>query len=248
LFFVIYLIVFLNQKRLLTKNKKLEEKVAERTKELFDEKAKSDELLLNILPVEVAEELKRTGSLEARQFDEVTVLFTDFVGFTSISEKLSPKELVEEIHYCFKAFDAIIGLNKLEKIKTIGDAYMAVCGMPISDKDHAIHVVEAAKEIHQFIGQYQQERKQAGKPYFEIRMGINSGAVIAGIVGVKKYAYDIWGDTVNTAARMEQNCEPGKINLSGSTFELIKGTHKCTYRGKIEAKNKGRIDMYYVQG
>jgi len=248
LFLLIYLIVFLNQKRLMTKNKKLEEKVAERTKELFEEKAKSDELLLNILPHEVAEELKRTGSLEARQFDEVTVLFTDFVGFTSISEKLSPKELVEEIHYCFKAFDAIIGLNKLEKIKTIGDAYMAVCGMPISDKDHALHVVEAAKEIHQFIAQYQQERKLAGKPYFEIRMGINSGAVIAGIVGVKKYAYDIWGDTVNTAARMEQNCEPGKINLSGTTYELIKGLHKCTYRGKIEAKNKGRIDMYYVQG
>ena len=225
----------------------MEEKVAERTKELYDEKAKSDELLLNILPVEVAEELKRTGSLEARQFDEVTVLFTDFVGFTSISEKLSPKDLVEEIHYCFKAFDAIIGINKLEKIKTIGDAYMAVCGMPISDKEHALHVVEAAKEINQFIMLYQQERKQAGKPYFEIRMGINSGSVIAGIVGVKKYAYDIWGDTVNTAARMEQNCEPGKINLSGSTFELIKGHHKCSYRGKIEAKNKGRIDMYYLQ-
>lgn len=247
LFLLIYLIVFLNQRRLLSKNKKLEEKVAERTKELYDEKAKSDELLLNILPVEVAEELKRTGSLEARQFDEVTVLFTDFVGFTSISEKLSPKDLVEEIHYCFKAFDAIIGINKLEKIKTIGDAYMAVCGMPISDKDHALHVVEAAKEINQFIMLYQQERKQAGKPYFEIRMGINSGSVIAGIVGVKKYAYDIWGDTVNTAARMEQNCEPGKINLSGSTFELIKGHNKCSYRGKIEAKNKGRIDMYYLQ-
>jgi class 3 adenylate cyclase len=248
LFLVVYLIVFLNQKRLITKNKLLEEKVSERTKELFEEKAKSDELLLNILPLEVADELKRTGHLEARQFDDITVLFTDFVGFTTISEKLTPKELVEEIHYCFKAFDEIIGANKLEKIKTIGDAYMAVCGMPNKDAKHALRVVEAAKQINQFIGQYQTERRQSGKPYFEIRMGINSGPVIAGIVGVKKYAYDIWGDTVNTAARMEQNCEPGKINISGTTHELIKDQVKCSYRGKIEAKNKGRIDMYYIVG
>ncbi|MCF8252953.1 MAG: hypothetical protein K9H61_07535 [Bacteroidia bacterium] len=245
-FVFIYLFVFINQKRLLTKNRILEEKVSERTKELYDEKEKSDELLLNILPLEVAEELKNTGSLEAKQFDDVTVLFTDFVGFTSISEKLTPKELVEEIHHCFKAFDEIIGKNKLEKIKTIGDAYMAVCGMPILDSDHAERVVNAAKEIHQFIAEYQKERRLSEKPYFEIRMGINSGPVIAGIVGVKKYAYDIWGDTVNTAARMEQNCEPGKINISGSTHELVKNKVTCSYRGKIEAKNKGRIDMYYI--
>ncbi|OYU97415.1 MAG: hypothetical protein CFE21_03745 [Bacteroidetes bacterium B1(2017)] len=247
-FLVVYLIVFINQKRLLSTNRKLEGMVQDRTKELVEEKAKSDELLLNILPVEVADELKRTGSLEAKQFEEVTVLFTDFVGFTSISERLTPKELVEEIHYCFKGFDAIIGDNKLEKIKTIGDAYMAVCGMPIKDKDHAKRCVQTALDIQAFMKVYQQERKALGKPYFEIRIGINSGSVIAGIVGVKKFAYDIWGDTVNTAARMEQNCEPGKINISGSTHELVKDGFKCSYRGKIEAKNKGRIDMFYVMG
>lgn len=244
---LVYLIVIFNQKQLITKNRKLEEKVKERTKELEEEKGKSDNLLLNILPQEVADELKSTGKYEAKQFDDITVLFTDFVGFTSISEKLSPKELVAEIHYCFKAFDEIIIRCKLEKIKTIGDAYMAVCGMPNKDNLHAIRTVEAAIEIQTFINRYQQERKEANKSFFEIRMGIHSGSVIAGIVGVRKYAYDIWGDTVNTAARMEQNSEPGKINISGITYELIKNKYKCSYRGKIEAKNKGRIDMYFVQ-
>lgn len=242
----VYLIIVLNQRQLRTRNKVLEQKVHERTSELITEKAKSDSLLLNILPQEVAEELKNTGSLQAKQFDEVSIIFTDFVGFTTISEKLTPKELVEEIHHCFKAFDAIIEKNKLEKIKTIGDAYMAVCGMPIKDTDHAKRVAQAALDIKQFIEGYQEERKSQKKNYFEIRIGINSGPVIAGIVGVKKYAYDIWGDTVNTAARMEQNCEAGKINISGSTYELIKSSFNCSYRGKIDAKNKGMIDMYYL--
>lgn len=243
----IYFLLFLNQRRLLSKNRELEIKVNERTKELTEEKTKSDNLLLNILPLEVAEELKRTGSLEAKQFDDVSVLFTDFVGFTSISERLTPKELVEEIHYCFKAFDEIIEKNQLEKIKTIGDAYMAVGGMPNKDSKHAVKSVQAAIDIHTFIRQYQIDRKAANKPYFEIRMGINSGSVIAGIVGVKKFAYDIWGDTVNTAARMEQNCEPGKINISGPTYQLVKSQFTCVHRGAIEAKNKGAIDMYYVE-
>jgi class 3 adenylate cyclase/ligand-binding sensor domain-containing protein len=243
----IYFLLFLNQRRLISKNRELEIKVNERTKELTEEKTKSDNLLLNILPLEVAEELKRTGSLEAKQFDDVSVLFTDFVGFTSISERLSPKELVEEIHYCFKAFDEIIEKNQLEKIKTIGDAYMAVGGMPNKDSKHAVKSVQAAIDIHKFIRQYQIDRKAANKPYFEIRMGINSGSVIAGIVGVKKFAYDIWGDTVNTAARMEQNCEPGKINISGPTYQLVKSQFTCVHRGAIEAKNKGAIDMYYVE-
>ncbi len=244
---LIYFLVFLNQRILISKNRELEIKVNERTKELTDEKTKSDNLLLNILPLEVAEELKRTGSLEAKQFDDVSVLFTDFVGFTSISERLSPKELVEEIHYCFKAFDEIIEKNQLEKIKTIGDAYMAVGGMPNKDSKHASKSVQAAIDIHAFIRQYQIDKKAASKPYFEIRIGINSGSVIAGIVGVKKFAYDIWGDTVNTAARMEQNCEPGKINISGPTYQLVKSQFTCVHRGAIEAKNKGAIDMYYVE-
>lgn len=243
---IIYLIIFLNNKRLINKNNELELKVEERTHELKQEKQKSDELLLNILPAEVAEELKRKGETTARQFDQVSVLFTDFVGFTTISEHLTPKELVSEIHYCFKAFDAIIEKNELEKIKTIGDAYLAVCGLPQADKQHALKVVQAAIDILEFIKTYQDERKQLQKEYFEIRIGIHSGPVVAGIVGMKKFAYDIWGDTVNTAARMEQTSEAGKINISGTTYELIKKTYPCSYRGKIKAKNKGEIDMYFV--
>ncbi len=206
------------------------------------EKMKSETLLLNILPSEVAEELKQSGMSEAKQYEKVSVLFTDFVGFTLVSEKLTPQELVEEIHYCFTAFDEIIDRNELEKIKTIGDAYLAVCGMPVEDRDHATKTVQAALEISEFIANREQ---QGGK--FKIRIGINSGPVVAGIVGVKKFAYDIWGDTVNTAARMEQNSVNGKINISGSTYELVKNDFHCIPRGKIAAKNKGEVDMYFVE-
>jgi hypothetical protein len=207
------------------------------------EKKRSDELLLNILPEEVAEELKKTGSAKAKHYGHVSVLFTDFVGFTAISEKLSPEELVTEIHNFFTAFDAIVERNGLEKIKTIGDAYLAVCGMPNEDPTHAKRTVQAAFDIMDFINQRSIE---GGK--FKIRIGINSGPVVAGIVGVKKFAYDIWGDAVNTAARMEQTSANGKINISGATYELVKDDFICTYRGKVEAKNKGEIDMYFVEG
>lgn len=223
-------------------NEMLELKVEERTAELKLEKKKSDDLLLNILPSEIAEELKQKGKSDAQLYDHVSVLFTDFVSFTSISEKLSPNELVNMINHYFTAFDAIMESNGLEKIKTIGDAYMAVCGMPNNDKDHAIKTVHAALEILDFI---KNQKSEGGA--FDIRIGINSGAVVAGIVGVKKFAYDIWGDTVNTAARMEQNSEAGKINISGSTFELVKEHFACIHRGKINAKNKGDIDMYFVE-
>ncbi len=206
------------------------------------EKERSDHLLLNMLPAEIAEELKRTGQTVAKQYDNVTVLFTDFVGFTIISEKLSPTELVAEIHHCFSAFDKIIEQNGLEKIKTIGDAYLAVSGMPMENKEHAKKAVKAAIEIQDFINKRQIE---GGK--FKIRIGIHSGSVIAGIVGIKKFAYDIWGDTVNTACSMEQNSIPGKINISRSTYELVKNDYPCTYRGKITPKNKGQMDMYFVE-
>jgi adenylate cyclase len=206
------------------------------------EKQKSDDLLLNILPSEVADELKENGRAMARQFDEVTVLFTDFVDFTRISEKLSPQDLVSELHRNFKAFDEIIERHGLEKIKTIGDAYMAVSGLPVPDPDHALMAARAALEIQNFV---QQRQKGMAHP-FEIRIGLHSGPVVAGIVGVKKFAYDIWGDTVNTAARMESSSEPGKINMSGATYALIKDALACDYRGKITAKNKGEVDMYFL--
>ncbi len=221
----------------------LEEKVAERTSELMLQKKRSDTLLLNILPAEVAEELKETGSASAKLFDNVTVLFTDFVNFTNASERMSPQELIDELDTCFKAFDEITTRYKIEKIKTIGDAYLAVAGLPSPDPEHAEHSLRAAMEITAFM------RERAAKPgnqTFEIRIGIHTGSVVAGIVGVKKFAYDIWGDTVNTAARMEQNSEAGKINISQTTCELVKDKFNCEYRGEIEAKGKGMMKMYYV--
>lgn len=209
------------------------------------EKKKSDDLLLNILPNEVAVELKEKGEALARHYDEVTVLFTDFVDFTFYAEHRTPQALVSELHECFKAFDEIIGRYGLEKIKTIGDAYMAVAGLPVADAQHARKAAMAALDIQAYI-----KKRQTLLPdsAFEIRIGLNSGPVVAGIVGVKKFAYDIWGDTVNTAARMESGGEPGKINISGATYALLKKEFACTYRGKISAKNKGEMDMYFLDG
>jgi class 3 adenylate cyclase/Tfp pilus assembly protein PilF len=207
------------------------------------ERSKSDRLLLNILPAEVAHELKKKGDTEAKYFDEVTVLFTDFVNFTVLAEKLTPQALVDELHTCFKAFDEITSRHKIEKIKTVGDAYLAVSGLPAKDKNHARNIVKAAKEIVAFVAD---RRQQLGENTFEIRIGVHSGSVVAGIVGVKKFAYDIWGDTVNTAARMEQTSEAGRINISEATYELIKNDFKFTPRGKHEVKNKGLMEMYFV--
>lgn len=210
-------------------------------------KKRSDELLLNILPEEVAEELKVKGSADAKLFEEVTVMFTDFKGFTQISEKLSPTELVAEIHTCFKSFDDIISKYNIEKIKTIGDSYMCAGGLPLPNKTNAIDVVNAAIEIQNFVEEYSLQSKSNGKEIFEIRIGVHTGPVVAGIVGVKKFAYDIWGDTVNIASRMESSGEAGKVNISGSTYALVKDKFYCTYRGKIQAKNKGEIEMYFVE-
>ncbi len=214
-----------------------------RNVELKKERDRSEALLLNILPAEVAEELKEKGKAEAKLFDEVTVLFTDFKCFTTVSEKLTPQQLVGELNECFKAFDEIIDKYSIEKIKTVGDAYIAAAGLPSPNPSHADDMIKAALEIRDFMIQ---RKKQLGKRTFEMRVGIHSGSVVAGIVGIKKFAYDIWGDTVNTAARMEQHGVPGKINISHTTYELVKNQFRCEYRGEIQAKNKGKLKMYFV--
>lgn len=210
--------------------------------EVEEERKKSDALLLNILPEEIARELKEKGKAEARHYAQVTVLFTDFVNFTKISEQYTPAKLVSEIDYYFREFDRIMLKYGIEKIKTIGDAYMAVAGLPITSEDHAEKCVKAALEIIEFVNRSQQD----GHP-LHIRVGLNSGHVVAGVVGQSKYAFDIWGDTVNTAARMEQNSEAGRVNISGATFALVKDKFNVIHRGKINAKNKGEIDMYFVE-
>jgi adenylate cyclase len=211
---------------------------------LSKEKQRSEDLLLNILPTEVAEELKEKGVADAKHFDNVTVLFTDFVNFTTAGEKMTPQELIDELHACFKAFDEIIGNHDIEKIKTIGDAYLAVSGLPLPIEKHAENIVDAALQIRDFMVA---RKKELGDKTFDIRVGVHSGSVVAGIVGVKKFAYDIWGDTVNTAARMEQNSEGGKINISQTTYEMVKDKYTCTYRGELDAKNKGKLKMYFVE-
>lgn len=226
------------------RNRDLEKQVFDRTKELHEEKQKSDTLLLNILPEKVAEELKLKGTADAKLYSHVTVLFTDFKDFTVMCEHLTPHEIVSELHECFKAFDNIMEKNNIEKIKTIGDGYLAVSGLPLPNPDHAKQAVHAALEIRDYI---RQRRALHGDKCFDIRIGVHSGEVVAGIVGIKKFAYDIWGDTVNTASRMEQNCEVGKVNISETTFALIKDHFDCQYRGEIDAKHKGKLNMYFAE-
>lgn len=210
------------------------------------EKKRSDNLLLNILPAETAEELKETGTARTKKYEQVTVMFTDFKNFTQTAEQLSAEELVALINTCYGEFDRIVSRHNVEKIKTIGDSYMCVGGLPVKNNTHAGDAIKAAQEMLAFIRNLNEARKKQGLPFFDIRIGLHTGPVVAGIVGIKKFAYDIWGDTVNIASRMESSGEPGRINISETTYALVKETVACTPRGKIQAKNKGEIEMYFV--
>nr|WP_283773946.1 adenylate/guanylate cyclase domain-containing protein [Aquiflexum sp. TKW24L] len=206
------------------------------------EKDRSEKLLLNILPAETAEELKEYGSVKVLRNESVTVLFTDFKNFSATAENISPEVLVKSLDYYFKKFDEICSRNNLEKIKTIGDSYMCVGGLPKENQTHPRDVVLAAKEMMAFVN----SKSDEGICAFEMRVGIHTGPVVAGIVGIKKWQYDIWGDTVNIASRMESNSVPGKINLSESTYDLISEEFECEYRGSFEIKNRGTWKMYYL--
>lgn len=231
--------------------------IARADHDVFVEREKTEKLLHNILPREVALELKTTGQAEARQFDSVTVLFTDFKGFTAVAEQLSPEALLDELNNCFKAFDRMVTARGIEKIKTIGDAYMCAGGLPDPSSCTPADVVRAALEMQAFMIKRKEERARRGEAFFEMRVGIHTGPVVAGIVGERKFAYDIWGDTVNTASRMESSGEVGRVNISERTYALVKdaaegaaGTDPVRFRfvprGKLHAKGKGDLEMYFV--
>jgi adenylate cyclase len=221
--------------------------VRKTNKIIKDERDRSKELLLNILPEETARELETNGYAKTRFYDNVTVLFTDFKGFSTIAGKLTPIQLVAELNEYFMAFDEIIGKYNLEKIKTIGDAYMCAGGIPTENNTHPLNTVKAALAMQDYMAKRQREQQLKNITSWELRIGIHTGPVVAGVVGKKKYAYDIWGNTVNIASRMESNGEPGKVNISATTYHLISDHYQCLHRGKISAKNIGEVDMYFVE-
>jgi class 3 adenylate cyclase len=239
----------------------LEKRVNERTIELNktnnllyntlktveQEKAKSDALLLNILPKSTADELKEFGAAQPRNFRNVSILFTDFIDFTTTTNNMSPSRLVEDLNECFKAFDLIVKDLKMEKIKTIGDSYMAASGLPNEHDDHAILAVKCAMKMMDFINIWQKKRLDHGHEVWKIRIGIHSGPVVGGVVGDHKFAFDIWGDAVNIASRMESNSTEGKINISDATYQLVRDHFKCIPRGKLFVKGKGEMDMFWVE-
>jgi adenylate cyclase len=208
------------------------------------EKKRSESLLLNILPAETAKELKRHGKVDAVKIDEVTVLFTDFVAFSKLAEQQEPEQLVKSIDFYFKGFDEITTKHGLEKIKTIGDSYMCACGLPTANKSHASNVIKAANEMIKLVRGTMNAKDDL--IHFDIRIGAHTGPVVAGIVGIKKWQYDIWGDTVNIASRMESNSAPGRINISETTYNEIKDEFPCEFRGEIDVKNRGLLKMYFI--
>jgi adenylate cyclase len=218
------------------------------TQNLNQERRKSDRLLRSVLPETIAQELKQTDRVQPIDYEQASVLFTDFVGFTQIAEGFTPQQLIEELDGCFSQFDRIAKKHKLEKIKTIGDAYMAVGGVPLANTTHAVDCVLASLEIEHVVSRLREEEMAESRPYWQIRIGIHSGDLVAGVVGREKFSYDVWGDTVNIASRLESSGVAGRINISGATYELVKDFFECEFRGKIAAKNKGKIDMFFVNG
>lgn len=222
---------------------RVDSELKKRTRELETEKIKTDQLLHNMFPAEIVKELKINGTVLPKYYDSVSILFTDFDNFTTLASKLSADKLVKELNYIFTSFDFIIDKYGLEKLKTIGDSYMIAGGLPNVTNDHAVRITKAALEMQEVVKEVNEKNVFSCK----MRIGINTGPCVAGIVGIKKYTYDVWGDTVNISKRLESNCEPGLINISKATYNLIRDHFECEYRGSIEAKGKGEIDMYFVR-
>lgn len=212
------------------------------------EKKTANQLLLNVLPEQVARELQEKGNVTPRHFPIATVLFADLVNFSSLSKGMSPGEMVDALNILFVGFDEILERNNMEKIKTIGDGYMAAGGIPDQNSTNPVDAVRSGLEMVAFVEKLKIENAKAGKPVWDLRIGVHTGDVIAGVIGKSKFVYDIWGISVNTASRMESAGEPGKVNISGITYQLVKEKFNCVPRGKIEVKNMGKMDMYFVEG
>ena len=236
LFLFIAYLVWKKSNQLLKRNHQL----------LLDEKKRSEDLLLNMLPAEIVRQLKKEGAVTARRYEGVSVMFSDFKSFTQIAKKLEPEELIGELNYCFSAFDQIIEKYHLQKIKTIGDSYMCVGGLYTRGDKHVSRMVAAALEMQQFLLSRKQNGAFQGISFSEARIGIHTGPVVAGVIGSRTIAFDVWGDTVNVAQQMEQRSEVGQVNISGETFALVQDAFDCEFRGRVEVKNKRKYDMYFV--
>jgi class 3 adenylate cyclase len=254
---VIYLIIFIALVRAIYdqvklnfayKHYQLEQIINKRTEDLIIEKEKSEALLANVLPRNTATEIMAKGKAAKIKYNFVTVLFSDIQGFTKIAEEMNPEVLIDELDKFFFHFDSVVEKYGIEKIKTIGDAYMCAGGIPEKNRTNPVEVILAALEMQAYMNRLKQSSELQGMKYWDIRIGIHTGTVVAGVVGQKKLSYDIWGDTVNTASRMESSGEAGKINISGTTYEFVKDFFECEYRGKMPVKYKGEIEMYFVNG
>ncbi len=223
---------------------KIEEELQVKTKQLEEEKKRTDGLLKNILPAEIVQEIKSKGTVNPRFYEEVSILFTEFLGFDLLTSRMEPNLLLQELNEVFENFDGIVQKYNLEKMKTIGDSYMIAAGVPQKMENHAERILLAAIEMRDYIVR----RNENKEIKLEMKIGIHTGPVVAGIVGMRKFTFDVWGDTVNIASRMTSGCEPQKINISGETYNLIKDKFECIYRGKLNAKGKGEVDMFFVDG
>ena len=247
---ILFFWVFYNQMNLRFAHRqyRLEQIINERTNEMIIEKEKTEALLANLLPKNTAEELMAKGKATKIKYNFVTVLFSDIQGFTKIAEEMNPEVLIDELDKFFFTFDSVVEKYGIEKIKTIGDAYMCAGGIPEKNRTNPVEVILAALEMKAYMSRLKESSELAGMKYWDIRIGIHTGTVVAGVVGQKKLSYDIWGDTVNTASRMESSGEAGKINISGTTYEFVKDFFACDYRGKMPVKYKGELEMYFVNG